>query len=276
MEMVAASKMKRAQEQALESRPYAVKLQEVIKSLMSSHKHFKHPLTRKNDSNKIMALLISTNKSLCGGLNSNLFRMVYDWSDHFDKENLQFVAVGKKGAEFVARNGFKLLADYSELGEKFEFADTLPISRQLIQSYEKENLKEIYIIYSDFVSTLVQKPKVFHLLPIDPESLQSSEDELEDAKNKEIFLPKEYIIEPNADTILGWLLPYFVELEVYHYILEANASEHSARMVAMKNATDNAKDIVGDLTLTFNKARQAQITAEINETAVASLVLKNE
>lgn len=280
MEMVAASKMKRAQGQALSSRPYSTKLQGVIASLMKSYKDFKHPLIQTNSSRKTTILLISTNKSLCGGLNTNLFRFLYEWCRQNQNQDISFITVGKKGAEFVSRAGYNLQQDYSNLPEKLEFADTLTISRQLIQAYEQKEVGNVYIFYSDFVSTLVQKPQYRQLLPIDPnvlsQNIQLAENESIAPAKDTFLIPKEYLIEPDARQILTWLIPYFIELEVYHFLLEGTASEHSARMVAMKNATDNAKEIVTDLTLTFNKARQAQITAEINEVAVASLVLNYE
>lgn len=275
--MVSASKMKRSQNQALQSRPYSEKLRSVMSSLVAGTETFRHPLTTTNESKKQLVLLISTNKSLCGSLNSNLFRTLLDWSQKTGKDNLSLITVGRKGAEMVAKTGFSLAADYSQIKERFDFIDTLPISHYLLETFLKKEVGQVWIAYSDFVSTLVQKPRFYQLLPIDPQAIRQELKVLNNDLNNETnqFQAREYLIEPNPRQILSWLLPYYVELQVYHYLLEGAASEHSARMVAMKNATDSAKEIVDDLTLTFNKLRQAQITAEISVVATSSLLSQN-
>lgn len=279
MEMVAASKMRRSQEQALSARPYSEALCRVLFSLLKAEAELKHQLMQPNKSKTHALLLVTSDKGLCGGLNTNHFRSLKFFLREHQAENWQFLVIGKKGRDFLLKSQNSLLADFPQIKENFIFEDTLSVSHFLINAYLNNQIGKAYISFTNFISTLSQKPKIVQLLPVQLEDLSRELGLLEmskaEMKSEEKFGKKQYLIEPSAQTISEWLLPYFMELLVYHYLLEAKAAEHSARMVAMKNASDNANDIVKELNLSYNKARQMQITNQIAELAAASLAMKN-
>jgi F-type H+-transporting ATPase subunit gamma len=272
MQMVAASKMKKAQDQALNSKTYTRKLQEVLTSLLTGSTQLSHPLLQPNLNPGKAVLVVTSNKGLCGALNTNHFRVLNTWIKTQRLDQLQFVTIGKKGREFLARRGGNVVADFSEeIPDPFPFASTLPATHFLVDLFTQQTVGEIYVSYTDFVSTLSQRPKMIKLLPIQAEAIKQALGLLGDltAAEELTFYGKEYFMEPSANQIINWLLPYFLELQIYHVLLESAASEHSARMVAMKNASENAKDLVGQLKLVYNKARQQQITAEISDIVTA-------
>jgi F-type H+-transporting ATPase subunit gamma len=250
MEMIAASKMRKAQERGLAGRPYAEKIQQVIASLAAlPETTLQHPLLRSRPVEKIAVVHVTPDRGLSGGLNSNLNRSLVRFIlDR--KKQVRVVAVGRKGRDFTVRYGFDLCAEFIQLGDKPAFLDTLPISNIVIEDYTKSEIDAVYISYAQFISTLVQRPVMKQLLPVEPAAIPRVEN-------------VEYIYEPGAETVLGALLPRYVEMEIYHAILESIASEQSARMVAMRNATDSANELIGDLTLLYNKARQEAITREL-------------
>lgn len=275
MEMVSASKMRRSQQQALSSRPYSDSLRKILYSLLENADNLNHPLMKKNKSKNTAILVISTDKGLCGGLNTNLFRFLKNFCKDFDSEKLKFLAIGKKGREFLLKSGYSIIADFPQIKENVVFEDTIEVSRFLINAYLNNELGEVYISFSDFISTLSQKPKMVKILPVQLKDISkylALTEELE-IKPEEKINKKEYLFEPNAKQISSWLLPYFVELEIYHYFLEAKAAEHSSRMITMKNASENANEIVSELNLNYNKARQNQITSQIAEIATASMAM---
>ncbi len=279
MQMVAASKMRRSQQQAVSSRPYTEALRKVLFSLLQSASKFDHFLMKNNGSNQIAILVISSDKGLCGGLNTNLFRYLKNFSLQFPFENLNFLVIGKKARDFLFKSNFRIIADFPQIKENIVFEDSLAVSRFLINAFLKKEIGKTFICYSDFISTLSQKPKVIRILPVKILDIGQQLGLLQEEEIKaETYWgqKKEYLIEPNKKEIASWLLPYFIELEIYHYLLEAKAAEHSARMVAMKNATDNASQIVTELNLIYNKARQEQITNQIADLATASLAIKND
>ena len=269
MQLVAASKMKHAQERAKESRPYALLMAEILESLISSVKDHTHPLLEPREVKTRGVLLITTDKGLCGALNSNLFKLVTAM-----KQETQFIAIGRKGAQFLGRARRNLLAKFS-LTDDFRFVQIIPAVELMIDAYLNKKVDTFEVVYTRFINTLVQEPSCESLLP-----LSSLKDELEvlrkrlSAHREVLPVPKderEIHCEPNTETFLKDLPYQFVRQEVYEMVLEAKASEHSSRMVAMKQATDNAKEISDDLTLEYNKARQAAITQEILELAAASI-----
>jgi F-type H+-transporting ATPase subunit gamma len=268
MEMVAASKMRKSQSKALAARPYSQNLKKVLMTLLSSASQINHALMKENGQENALILLISTNKGLCGGLNTNHFRNIRDFVAQKKIADLQFAIIGKKARNYLLKSPYKLLADFSEIDEDIRFEQTVPISHFLIDLFCKATVGKVYVSYQDFVSTLSQKPKIVQILPVKVDLLSAELGVVAEP------MSKDYLIEPNAKQIADWLLPYFVELIIYHYLLEAKAAEHSARMVAMKNASENAHDIVEELSLSYNKARQAQITAQIAEVASARLALQ--
>ena len=252
MSLIAASKMRRAQNSVLEGRPYSVKIQEVIAHLAAQpmdDESSAQPLLAVRPVEKITVLMISPDRGLCGGLHANLNRRVGQFILN-QEVPIQAIAVGRKGRDFMARTNQDLKATFTDLGETPLLVDTHAISHMVIDSYCDGEADEVYLAYTQYVSTMVQEPVIEKLLPITPAELTASES-------------VGYIYEPGNLAVLQNLLPRFVEMQIYHAILEAIASEQSARMVAMRAATDNASELAGDLTLTMNKLRQESITNEL-------------
>ena len=250
MEMIAASKMRKAQERGLAGRPYSEKIEQVIADLAAlPETTMHHPLLQRRPVEKVTVVHITPDRGLCGGLNANLNRRLAGFILE-QKIPVEVVAVGRKGRDFSVRNACKLCAEFTQLTDQPAFLDTLPISSIIIDEYTKGTADKVYVSYAQFVSTLVQKPVMKQLLPVEPATIPVSQN-------------VDYIYEPGAEAVLGGLLPRFVEMEIYHAILESIASEQSARMVAMRNATDSANELIGDLTLLYNKARQEAITRDL-------------
>ncbi|MEO0453040.1 MAG: ATP synthase F1 subunit gamma [Verrucomicrobiota bacterium] len=274
MQMVAASKMRTAQESAYRGRPYAEGMNKVLSSLSRRAEDIKHPLWGEaTDSEKPCYLIISTDKGLCGGLNTNLFREVLK-----APESAQFVTIGRRGRQLIAKTGRNLLADFP-LVEKPTFQQSKSISKFLIDKFTSGEFDSVSIFYNEFVNTLVQKPTQVPVLPIQQLSEfkagigNEKEASAQEAK-KDATADLDYIYEPSATEVRDELFPAYVHFQIYQMLLEAQASEHSARMVAMKNATENAKNLVDDLTLEYNKARQTAITNEILEISAAQLAME--
>ena len=252
MSLIAASKMRRAQNSVLEGRPYSVKIQEVIAHLAAQpmdDESSSQPLLASRPVEKSTVLMISPDRGLCGGLNANLNRQVGQFMLE-QQAPVEAIAVGRKGRDFMARTNQDLKATFTDLGETPLLVDTHAISHMIIDSYCEGETDEIYLAYTNYISTMVQEPVIEKLLPIVPAELTSGES-------------VGYIYEPGNLAVLQNLLPRFVEMQVYHAILESIASEQSARMVAMRAATDNANELSGDLTLVMNKLRQESITNEL-------------
>lgn len=273
MEMVAASKMRRAQQAAIAGRPYSELLNRVLVSLRDRVDKEEHPLLAVRDIKKTLVLLVTSDKGLCGGLNTNVLRDAAQL--HID-ETL-FVAVGRKGASFLARTGRQMIADFT-LPDSPTFLQTKAISKFCLDKFLSGEVDRVTILYSKFINTLVQRPLSAGLLPITAEKAEgialspnaTSSLGASDATSEAIG---EYLFEPHPYEVLDAILPYSFHFEVFQKILDARASEQSARMVAMKAATDNAKKLVGDLTLEYNKARQAAITTELLEITTAQMAL---
>jgi len=265
MQMVAASKMRKAQEAALNGRPYAELLNRVLVSLRDRVDSSLHPLLEKREVKNELVIMISTDKGLCGGLNTNLFRE----AAAFSAETTSFISVGRKGTQFLARMKRKMIADFA-LKDQPSFLETKSISKFAIEKFLSGDVDKVTVLFPLFVNTLVQRPTAIPLLPIT--SLEEAG--VTNASEAPISAPEGGILfEPDAQSILDAIVPYYVHYELYQMVLGARASEHSARMVAMKSATDNAKQLVKDLTLEYNKARQAAITTELLEISTAQLAL---
>ena len=252
MSLIAASKMRRAQSNVLDGRPYSVKIQEVIAHLAAQptdDPDGAQPLLAVRTVEKSTVLMISPDRGLCGGLHANLNRRVGQFILE-QQVPVQAIAVGRKGRDFMTRTNQDLKATFTDLGETPLLIDTNAISHMVIDSYSEGETDEIYLAYTNFISTMVQEPVIEKLLPIAPAELTAAES-------------VGYIYEPGNLAVLQNLLPRFVEMQIYHAILEAIASEQSARMVAMRAATDNARELSEDLTLTMNKLRQENITNEL-------------
>jgi F-type H+-transporting ATPase subunit gamma len=251
MEMVATAKMRRTQQRALAGRPYTEKIRQVIADLaidpLLGGKIL--PLLQKREVKKIALVHIGTDRGLCGGLNTNLNRVVSEFILQ-QKVPVTVLTVGRKARAFARIAKLDVRAEFSGIGDRATMLDTMPISRVVIDDYSKGEVDLVYLAYPDFISTMVQKPTIQALLPIEPGKLPPGQ-------------VAEYIYEPDPFSVLNELLPRFVEMEVYHSVLELIASEQSARMVAMRNAGDNAEDLIKDLKLSLNKVRQEMITKEI-------------
>lgn len=252
MSLIAASKMRRAQNDVLQGRPYSEKILQVIADLAAQPRDDSAggtPLLEARDVNRIGVLAITPDRGLAGGLHSTINRRVAQFILG-QSVSVRTIVVGRKGRDFLIRSGQDVQAVFTDLGDRLSLTDTTPISRLLMESYINREVDEVYLAYAKFVSTVSQQAVVEKLLPVEPSPLSSTE-------------RAGYIYEPDAITVLGTLLPQFVDMQVYHAMLEAIASEQSARMVAMRNATDNANSLAEDLTLVMNKLRQDSITNEL-------------
>jgi F-type H+-transporting ATPase subunit gamma len=251
MSMIAASKMRRTQEMALRGRPYADHMMSLLADL-AAQRHDEediNPLLRRRPVENLAIVHITPDRGLTGGLNSNVNRAGAQFIIG-QKGHVSVVAVGKKGRDFMVRGGQDVRAVFTDLGDRPALADVTAIARLVIDDYTSERIDAVHLVYAHFVTTTVQRPMAVPLLPVTPAALS----------------PREavgYIYEPDSDDVLSALLPRFVEMQLYHAVLESIASELSARMVAMRNATDNANDMIVDLTLAMNKARQESITNEL-------------
>ena len=253
MEMIAASKMRRAQERVLAGRPYADKLQSVLGHLAAQSENLDdlHPLLEKREVRNVQILHITPDRGLTGGLNSNLNRRASQFVLE-EKQPVSAVSVGKKGRDFLVRYGQNVTASFTDMGDRFDVLDIQGITRLITDAYISGQADRVYLIFAEFVSMVVQRPVVRQLLPIEPEAADGA-----------AASHASYIYEPDAAGVLRELLPRFIDVQVYQALLEANASEHSARMVAMRNATDSANEMIDGLTLEMNKVRQATITGEL-------------
>jgi F-type H+-transporting ATPase subunit gamma len=263
--------MRRAQSSALAGRPYADALNRVLRSLQAAATtDATHPLLAQRDGGKELVILLSTDKGLCGGLNTNLFRE----ASQYDVGNTTFVSVGRKGMQFLARSKANVAAEFT-LKDNFLFLESRAVSQFAIEKFLAGEVNKVTVVFTDFVNTLTQIPRSRVVLPV---SNMEADIALDPHKDAATAAPAtgatdDYRFEPDTAGVLSAILPHFVHFQVYQMALDSRASEHSARMVAMKNATDNAKQLIKDLTLEYNKVRQASITTEILEIATAQMVL---
>ncbi|MCY7295398.1 F0F1 ATP synthase subunit gamma [Alteromonas sp. a30] len=255
MEMVAASKMKRAQERMSASRPYATNMRKVISHLAHATHEYKHPFLQEREVKRVGFILIATDRGLCGGLNTNEFKELAKSIQAWQKKGveLDFAALGAKAVGFFNRFGGNMVAAESGLGDTPALNDIIGVVRVMLNAFEEGKLDRLYVVYNKFVNTMSQEPIIEQLLPL-PKS-----------ESDELTHHWDYIYEPDAKPILDALLVRFIESQVYQGVVDNIASEQAARMVAMKAATDNAGGLIDELQLIYNKARQAAITQEISE-----------
>ena len=266
MEMVAAAKMRKAQQRVLASRPYAERLRDVIGDLASlridASELQTFPLLTQREIRRTAVILITPDKGLTGPMNSNLIRRASRYILSDAGVPVEVIAAGKKGRDFMVRTRQDVVAEFTGLGDNVTLDDVRAVVSVAIDDFVTGKVDAVFAVFSRFVNTLVQRPEVLQILPIErPEGAGTYTD---------------YIFEPDPATVLTGLLPRFVEIQVYQAILESIASEHSARMVAMRSATDNANELVSDLTLSYNKARQSQITREVSEIATGANAMRAE
>ena len=266
MQMVAASKMRKAQQGALAGRPYAALMNTMLAEVTANIGDFKHPLLEKHHTGKRAVILISTDRGLCGALNSNLMRE----AAKLDKATTLYICAGRKGSQFIARTKRQLAAEFT-YKDTPQFSEARAIAKFAQELFTKGEVDGVDVLYTRFISTLNQKFELRSLLPVG--ELQAVEAGMNgDLKGTTLERTGvEYLFEPSAGEVLGTLLPHYVNYLVFQMLLEARASEHSARMVAMKNATDNAAQLIKDLTIEYNKMRQASITKELLEIASAQM-----
>ncbi|PTB94979.1 F0F1 ATP synthase subunit gamma [Marinobacter sp. B9-2] len=255
MEMVAASKMRKAQERMKATRPYADKMRQVIGHIAKSNKDYVHPFMREREVNRVGYIVISSDRGLCGGLNGNAFKLLVremkQWKDKGVETDL--CAIGQKGASFFRSYGGNVVAALTHLGDNPSAEKLIGNVKVMLDAFEDGKIDRLYVIYNEFVNTMTQQPKSKQLLPL-PES-----------QDEEVGHQWNYIYEPDSRPILDGLLPRYIESQVYQGVVENLACEQAARMIAMKSATDNAGSIIDELQLAYNKARQAAITQEISE-----------
>jgi F-type H+-transporting ATPase subunit gamma len=255
MEMVAASKMRRAQERRELGKPYADRIRSVVGHIASAVSEYKHQYMEQREIKRVGYIIISTDRGLCGGLNTNLFKQVIksmkDWSDQ-DVEN-DLCVIGNKAAGFFSSFGGNIVATVKDLGDAPSANDLVGGVKVMLDAYDEGKIDRLYVVANEFVNTMVQKPAVEQLLPLQP---------VEDDKLKHHW---DYLYEPDAKELLDGLLVRYIESQVYQGVVENKACEQAARMIAMKSATDNAGDLINELQLLYNKARQAAITQELSE-----------
>mgnify|MGYP003632261563 FL=1 len=256
MEMVAASKMRKTQERVLAARPYAKKMGQVIRHLAQANSEYKHAYLKERDCKRVGVILVSSDRGLCGGLNSNLFRKFVGQLKEWDNAGTEIVmaSIGSKGEGFLGRLGGTVLGSVNHLGESPSIDDLIGVVKTMLNEYNEGKIDRFYIAHNDYVNTMTQTPVISQLLPVHTEELE-----------EQLTHHWDYIYEPDAKEVLDQLLIRYIESLVYQGVLENNACEQAARMVAMKSASDNAGTLIDELQLIYNKARQASITQELSE-----------
>jgi F-type H+-transporting ATPase subunit gamma len=264
MEMVAASRMKRAQDAILAARPYSDELRAALSRVAAVVGEEVHPLLARRPVKRVALIMITTDRGLAGSLNANAIRSALRWTqgkigggDREGRVEVEAITIGRKGRDGLRRAGIPIAAHFPQLGDRPSFSDVTPIARLVTDDFLEGKYDEIDVAYSTFISTLTQRPEIKPVLPItSPEQAEGAEVEND-----------EYLFEPSPEAVLSRLLPHFVAVDLYRAVLENQASEQSARMIAMRNSTDNANELIEDLTLVYNKTRQATITREMIEIA---------
>lgn len=280
MKMVAAAKLRKAQERALAARPFAFKLKEMLTNVAGNSAELVHPLLEVREVEKVGIIILTSDKGLAGAYNSNVLKHAKELIDQNMDKHLEFILIGKKAVDYINRlkkqydeissqadrnASFKIRRSFIELPDAVSFNEAKGIADLAIDLYEKSDLDTVYVVYNKFVSAMSQVPTTVKLLPLETDELK------EEGGNK---VQDQYIFEPSPEEILTQLLPKYIEIMIYQTLLESRASEHGARMVAMGSATDNAGEIIDRLTLLYNRARQANITTEISEIVSGAEALK--
>jgi F-type H+-transporting ATPase subunit gamma len=263
MEMVAASRMKRAQDAILAARPYSDELRDVLSRVSAVVDEEIDPLLARRTVRRVALIMVTTDRGLAGSLNANAIRSSLRWVTSRAQSNgdgpirIEAITIGRKGRDGLRRAGIPIAAHFNQLGDRPAYTDVTPIARLVTEDFLEGKYDEIHVAYSTFISTLTQRPEITQLLPITNPEQAEGQQETND----------EYLFEPSPAAVLSRLLPHFVAVDLYRAVLENQASEQSARMIAMRNSTDNANELIDDLTLVYNKTRQATITREMIEIA---------
>ena len=256
MEMVAASKMRKTQDRMQATRPYSKRIAQIINHLATANPEYRHPFTEERPVKRVGVILVSSDRGLCGGLNANLFRMGQRRMREWQEQGVEVVlsVIGQKASGFFGSMGHEILAQAIRLGDHPHLVDIIGVIKAMLDEYNEGRIDEIHVLHNEFVNTMTQKPTLTRLVPVSPGELESENQGLWD-----------YIYEPDAREVLDQLLVRYVESLVFQGLVENNACEQAARMVAMKSASDNAGKLIKELQLIYNKARQAAITQEIAE-----------
>ena len=256
MEMVAASKMRKTQDKMRRTRPYATRIAQIIRHLAQANPEYKHPFMFIREIKRVGLIIITSDRGLCGGLNANLYRAILNRIKEWDEQNIdvQMSVIGKKGNSFFSTINANIVAQVSELGDTPHLESLIGVVKVMLDAFEDEEIDELHVVYNNFVNTMAQTPTIQKVLPICAEELEDSLGGYWD-----------YIYEPDAKEVLDGLMTRYIESIIYQGLVENNASEQAARMVAMKSASDNAGNLIDELQLVYNKARQAAITQEISE-----------
>lgn len=277
MEMVAANKMKKAVARSVATAEYATLALELMTNL-SRLGDLKHRLLLSGKKGKILVVLVTANRGLCGGYNTSVAKKLKSFLIDNEGADLSFITIGRYGERLVAKSNSRLIASFVDLPEAVRPDNTAPISELVVREFSTGQYEKAVVIYTSFVSPLVYRPLVRGLLPVDPDNVKSMIEELGEYKKAPKFKESDmslYLFEPDTEELMDELLPSLVAISFYQAIAESFASEHSARMAAMKTATDNALSLVNELTLTYNRARQESITREIIEVSAGALALSN-
>lgn len=264
MEMVAAARIKKAQARMEAARPYALKMIEIMESVSAAAGEIEHPLLEKRELNRILVIAFTANRGLCGAFNSNIIRMTERLIQREEElgRAVDLAVIGKKGLTYFNFKGMKV-TEYFEVSDKVDYSEAKNVTEYVIKKYSDKEYDAVYLIFNHFRSLLRQVPTEFRLLPLEPKVS-------EEKKEEEV----EFVWEPSAEAVLYELLPKYVDTLIFRAFLESAASEHAARRAAMKNATDNAGEMIRALTLSMNKARQAQITKELTEIVTSAEAIK--
>lgn len=265
MEMVAASKMRKTQERMRASRPYARKINQVVQHLAYGHAEYHHPFLEKREIKRVGLIVVSTDRGLCGGLNTNLFKAITAFvkEQKEQERELDFCVLGKKAEAFFRRTGGKVVAYTDGLGDAPSVSDLIGSVKVMLDAFKRGEIDAIYISYNEFVNTMTQRPILQQLVPLPEEE--------EDKEKMEHYW--DYIYEPDAKELLSELLNRYLELQVYQSVVENIACEQAAKMISMRSASDNAGDLIKEFQLAYNKARQAAITQELSEIVAGAAAL---
>ncbi len=284
MEMVAAAKMRRAVESATSTRSYAELALELLIHI-SKERNARHPLLNSSKEEKILLVLVASNKGLCGGFNANLNKEALNFINNHHDKKIDIICVGKKAEITAKRSQKNILASFIDFSDTLHFEETQSLSQMIIDEFTSQKYNAVYLTYTNFISSIKYEALTRKLLPITQENIQSTinqtghdpkqQNGITEQKNKDYRSMAEYLFEPDPETILNLVLPELSKVQLYQSLLESLASEHSARMMAMKNAGDSAREMLDDLNLSFNRARQASITQEIAEISSGAAALSN-
>ncbi|MBI5912922.1 ATP synthase F1 subunit gamma [Candidatus Azambacteria bacterium] len=270
MELVAAVKMKKAQDKALGTRPYAAQAWEILVEAIEKIENKDHFLLRPRATGEGIIVVVSSDRGLCGGLNGNLFRFLEKFLDANSKKKFAFITIGKTAADYARRTGREVVAAFSRLDNLPHVVEVRPAVRILFDELRAEKRDTVFVAFNRFLSSTSQMPAIKQLLPIEKSELLSARELFVSAQKQKAVSARRFSFEPSAEEVLEAVVPQLMEMQLYQTVLESNASEHSARMIAMHNATKNSEELLGDLVSHYNQSRQQSITQEIAEISSAA------